>query len=222
MTGTETEDETIQADRAQTFLDWTRINSKALTAGAVIVVIAAAGYWFYMRSREIQAANADKALVTAKQSMQAGNNDLAQSDLQKVYSRYGSTSAGVQAALLLAELNYSAHKYQDGISVLEKVPGSRAASEAEANIRSLEGDGYAQLGKSAEAAKRYDAAADATTFEMEKAFQRAKAARAYQAAGDTAKARAIWASLATDPKGQTMAAEARVRLGELTAEPAKK
>ncbi|HEY4130590.1 MAG TPA: hypothetical protein VGM50_08225, partial [Gemmatimonadaceae bacterium] len=51
------------AERAQTFLDWTRINSKALTAGAAIIVIAAAGFWFYQRSQQIEAANAERALA---------------------------------------------------------------------------------------------------------------------------------------------------------------
>ena len=210
------------ADRAQTFIDWTRINSKAVTAGAVVVIVAALGFWFYDRSRALQAANAEKALMTAKQSMTAGNLALAQSDLQKVYSRYGSTSAGVEAALVLAEIDYDSGKYQDGISMLQKVSGSSAASGSEATIRSLWGDGYAQMGKLTEAAKEYESAADATSYETEKAFQRGKAARAYQAAGDTAKAKQIWSDLINDPKSQSMAAEAHVRLGELTAQIAKK
>src|SRR5437016_7342318 len=92
-----TTDTASTADRAQTFIDWTRINARALTIGATIVLIAAAAYWFYLRSQEIQSANAEKALMNAKQSMSAGNQSLAQSDLQKVYSRYGSTTAGVEA-----------------------------------------------------------------------------------------------------------------------------
>ena len=210
------------ADRAQTFVDWTKVNAKALTIGAAVVVIAAAGFWFYQRSQAITAGNAERALANAKQSLTAGNLQLAQTDLQSVYSRYGSTTAGVEAAMLLAQIDYDAAKYQDGISILEKVAGSGGSAGVEATIRSLEGDGYAQMGKLAEAAKRYESAADATTYETEKAYQRAKAARAYQSAGDTSKARQIWSSLEADPKAQSMVAEARVRLGELTARPEKK
>src|SRR3954465_14962004 len=107
-------------DRAQTFVDWTRINAKLLTTGAVVVAVAAAGYWFYLRSTQIQATNAERALLTAKQSMTAGNLPLAQKDLQNVYAKYGSTSAGVQAAMLLAQIDYDSGKYQDGISLLQK------------------------------------------------------------------------------------------------------
>jgi predicted negative regulator of RcsB-dependent stress response len=209
------------ADRAQTFVDWTRINAKLLTTGAVVVAVAAAGYWFYLRSTQIQAANAERALLTAKQSMTAGNLPLAQKDLQNVYAKYGSTSAGVQAAMLLAQIDFDTGKFQDGISTLDKVAGSSAASGVESTILSLKGDGYAQMKKLPEAAKAYEDAARATAFETERSFQLAKAARAYEAGGNVAKAKEIWTALLHDPKAQTMSSEARVRLGELSAAPAK-
>jgi hypothetical protein len=210
------------ADRAQTFLDWTRINSKYLTAGAVVVVIAAAGFWFWQRQQQIEANNAARALMNAKQSMSAGNLQLAQSDLQTVYNRYGSTSAGVEAAMLLAQMSYDGGKPQDGISRLQKVEGTRAGSAMTATLLSLEGDGYAQMGKLPDAARKYEAAGGATGFEAEKSFYKAKAARTYQTAGDTAKARQIWLALADDPTASSMSSEARVRLGELGTAPAKK
>ena len=209
-------------DRAQTFLDWTRINSRAITIGALTVAVAAGIYAFIARSRAIESENAAKALMNAKQSMSSGNLPLAQSDLQKVFSRYGSTSAGVEAAMLLAQIDYDGGKAQDGLNVLEKAQGSRAASSTQSTLLSLEGDGYAQLHKLADAAKKYDAAAAATNFETERAYLSAKAARTYGDAGDTAKARQIWERLVADPKSKAVVGEARVRLGELTAQVAKK
>src|SRR5262245_4978053 len=217
---TSIESESAAADRAQTFLDWTKINSKALTIGAAIVVLAAGIFWFYQRSQQLQASQAERALLQAKQSMSAGNLQLAQSDLQKVYSKYGSTSAGVEAGMLLSQIDFDSGKYQDGVTRLQQVAGSSAASGNQATILSLQGDGFAQMGKLAEAAKSYQAAADATTLENERAFQQSKAARAFQAANDTAKARQLWTQLLNDPKAQAVAAEARVRLGELAAQPA--
>jgi predicted negative regulator of RcsB-dependent stress response len=221
MTSIRTEEaEETTAARAQTFIDWTRINARFLTIGALVIVAAGGGYWIYLRSRQIEAGNAEKALMSAKQSIGAGNLSLAQSDLQKVYARYGSTAAGVQAAVLLAQVNYDGGKFQDGISLLEKVSGSSAASGIEPTVRSLIGDGYMQMRKAAEGAKEYERAAEASPHETEKAFQMAKAARAYEAAGNAAKAREIWTSLLNDPKNQAMSAEARVRLGELSAQAA--
>jgi predicted negative regulator of RcsB-dependent stress response len=210
------------ADRAQTFLDWTRINSRAITIGALTVAVAAAIYAYMARSRAIESENASKALLNAKQSLSSGNLPLAQSDLQKVFSRYGSTSAGVEAAMVLAQMDFDAGKAQDGLNVLQKAEGSRAAASSRSTILSLEGDGYAQMHKLADASKKYEEAAAATTFETEKAYLMAKAARTYGDAGDTAKARQIWERIVNDPKAKAVVGEARVRLGELTAEVAKK
>lgn len=219
-----TQDATDEAsvDRAQTFLDWTRLNSRWLTVGAVVVAVVAAGYWFYTRSRQIQERNAETALNNARQAMSSGNLPLAQSEFQQLVAKYGSTPAGVQGAMLLAEMDYDAGKAQDGISVLEKVSGSSGASNLQPSVLALEADGYAQSGKLTVAGQRYMAAADATPYKIEKAYYQARAARAYTAGGDTAQARQIWSKLATDPDGQSMAAEARVRLGELTAKVATK
>jgi len=217
MTSIRTEADSSVADRAQTFLDWTRVNSKWVTTGAIVIVAAAAIYWFYQRSRQIEATNAERALNNAKSSMQAGNMPLAQKDLQSVYSKYESTTAGVEAAMLLAQIDYDTGKFQDGISVLDKAIGSSGATGVQSTIRSLQGDGYAQMRKLNDAGKAYEQAAAATSLEMERAFQLAKAARAYGDGGDTAKARAIWTAILDDKTAQSMGAEARVRLGELTA-----
>ena len=218
---TQIQAEKTAADHAQTFIDWTKINSKALTIGGIVVVVAAAIFWFYGRSRQIQESNAQRDLLNAKQSLTSGNMQLAQTDLQNVFSRYGSTEAGVEAAMLLATISYDANKPQDGIAMLEKASGSRAAAMVQPTIKNLEGDGYAQMGKLTDAAKQYESAAAATTFATEKGFYQSKAARAYQAAGDTVKARQLWTALANDPNA-SMISEAKVRLGELTAQTAKR
>src|SRR5690349_13946794 len=123
MTSIRTEADSTVADHAQTFLDWTRINSKWVTAGSLAVVVAAFGYWFFQRSKAIEAVNAERALNNAKSSIQAGNIPLAQKDLQTVYSKYESTTAGVEAAMLLAQIDYDTGKYQDGLAVLDKALG---------------------------------------------------------------------------------------------------
>ncbi len=220
MTGIQAEPQT-SSDRVQDLLDWGRNNSKIWGIAAGVLIVAVGVYLFMGRLRLITNNNAEVALNTAKQSLNSGNLPLAQSDLMKVWSRYGSTPAGVEAAVILAGLDYDSGKAQDGITLLEKAAGSRAASASQSTIRDLEGDGYAQLKKFGDAAKQYEAAAAATSYQTEKAMLRAKAARTYQSAGDTAKAHKMWSDLASDPNTEAVAAEARVRLGELTAQTAK-
>ena len=201
-------------------MDWIQVNSRWLGATAAVIAVAAAGYWFYIRSQQIKTVNAERSLLRAEQSLQSGNAALATSDLQRVVSRYKGTGAGTQAALLLAQADYSAGKYQDGIKVLQSVSGE--AGGAEAALQSLLGDGYSQLNKYTDAAKSYERAAQAAEFDTERSYYRAKAARSYMSAGNTAAARRLWAELSNDEKAQSVAAEARVRMAELDAKRAGK
>ncbi len=201
-------------------MEWVQVNSRLLGGAAAVIAVAAAGYWFYIRSQQIKTINADRSLMQAEQSLQSGNAALASSDLQRVVSRYKGTGAGTEAALLLAQADYNGGKYQDGIKVLEEVSGKAGGSEA--MVQGLMGDGHAQMGRNADAAKAYEKAADASIYENEKAYYRAKAARSYSAAGNAADARRLWTQLSTDAKSQSVAAEARVRLAELDAKRAGK
>ena len=72
------------------------------------------------------------------------------------------------------------------------------------------------------AAAEYEKAADLTDHEIERTNQKARAARAYATAGDSAKARQLWTELSENTKNASIASEAKVRLGELTAKPEKK
>ena len=88
-------------------------------------------------------------------------------------------------------------------------------------VRGLLGDAYAQLDKPADAAAEYERAAGLTSMPNEKAYLLSKAGHAYMAAGKHPEARRIWEGLAADQDSPALAAEARVRLGELVASPAK-
>ena len=90
-----------------------------------------------------------------------------------------------------------------------------------AELPALIAAGYEQLGKPAEAAERYKRAAAAAEFAVDQANLKASAARAYTAAGRADAARELWTELAGDPTS-ALSGEARVRLGELTAQPVKR
>jgi tetratricopeptide (TPR) repeat protein len=202
-----------------TFVDWLQRNTRLIGIGAAIVVVGGAGYWFYLRSGQIKRANAERQLNQAKQSIAAGNQALAQNDLQRVASRYKGTPAGAQAAMLLAQVEYSQGKWADGLRVLDGYTSESASGPNLAAVWSLSGDGQLAQSKTAEAAAAYLKAADATPRAGEKSVYSAKAARAFQAAGNVAEARAIWERLAAD-RDAPVRSEALVRLGELSVRPA--
>jgi tetratricopeptide (TPR) repeat protein len=144
---------------------------------------------------------------------------LAISDLQKVAARYEGTLAGTQASMSLAQALYDQKKFKEGVEALKKAESS-APDDLKASVHVLEADGYEEMKSFEAAAEQYKLAVQATRFPAEKTQYQAAAARAYMAAGKTAEAKAIWSELAKDDTGPE-AAEAKVRLGEVTAQPVK-
>ncbi len=199
--------------------DWVILHKRELTWAVVALAAILGGFWFYSRSQAIKSQRAETAYFQARQSAAAGNLPLAVSDLKKVVARYEGTRAGTQAALSLAQTLYDQKQFKEGLEVLKKVEAN-APTEFRPSIHSLEAAGYEELKDFVAAAEQYKRAAEATEFPVDKAKFEAAAARNYMAAGKTEEARAIWTELAKD-ETRPEAAEARVRLGELTAKPMK-
>ena len=199
-----------------TIMEWIQLRKRELLIATGLLLAIAFGLWFWIRSKEIQTTRAEQSLMAAEQSLQQGNVPLAQADLQRLITRYEGTSAAVRASILLAQVHYDQRQFQQGITALERIAGSRRARAAAPSIQNLIADGYMELGQFSQAAQHYRQAAELTRFESDRATYLSQAARAHAAGGDTAAAIRIWTELAADPQGPT-AAEARVRLGELQA-----
>ena len=200
-------------------LEWAELHSRLLTIIAAAIIVVAGGVWFYQKAHAARARNAANTLAEAQQAFASGNLAFAQSDLEKVVSRYGSTEAGRQAQLMLARVLYDKGQYQQGIAGLQKLVGSDDPIVVPVAYN-LMGNGYEQAGKFADAAAAYRKAADAAKYPAERDSYLANAARALTSAGKTAEAKEIWSKLAADP-ASPVNAEARVRLGELEVHAAK-
>jgi predicted negative regulator of RcsB-dependent stress response len=219
---TPTMDTPVREPKAESFLDWFRINSRIVTIAAVVVAAAVFGFWFYNRSAVLKAESADRKLLAAKQSLGSGNLPLAQSDLKKIADQYPSTSAGAEAGMLLAQVKLEQGDAQGAVTSLKELSAKNASGPYATPVRVLLGDAYSQLGKHAEAAAEYERASLLTTAPNERALLLAKIGRVQWAAGNAAKAREAWEALANQTDNRGLAAEARVRLGELLATSAKK
>jgi predicted negative regulator of RcsB-dependent stress response len=190
--------------------------------GGAVVAAAGVGYWFYTRSAQIKSGRAEQSLLQAKQAVAQGNAALAQNDLQNVVRRYGNTRAGVEAGLVLAELHYGKGEYQKGMDVLRDLLDNSAAEPSLSKIHALIGDGHVQLNKPDEAAGAYKRAADQARFDGSRAFYSARRARLLMAAGKGAEAKKAWEELATAAWAESVAPEARVRVGELDVQQARR
>ena len=206
----------IDDGQSQSALEWLEANQRLLTIAAVVIVLAAGVFWLVQRNRADRAISADKGLETARRDMALGNLQLAQSDLGRLVKDYSGTYSGTEGAMMLAQLSYDQGKFADGMQTLHTALGSAPAPML-FEINDLIGAGSLGLNKPLDAAKSYEAAAAATTYAGERANERSKAASAYRSGGDLAKAKAIWTDLSTDYKNPGIAAEAKVRLGEVEA-----
>jgi hypothetical protein len=198
--------------------DWMLLHKRELTWGLVVVAVIGGGLWFYQRSRTIREQHAESAYYQARRSAAAGNIPLAVSDLQNVATRYEGTRAGTQATLFLAQTLYDQRKFKEGVEELKKAEAKISSSDDFApSVHVLLADGLQELKDFAGAAAQYKLASQATRFPAAKDEYLASAARSYMAAGKAAEAKAIWTELAKDETGP-MAAEARIRLGEVNAQ----
>ena len=134
----------LTADGPEDLLQWLDANRRLLTIAAAVIVVGGGGWWVYNQSRITKETNASKALFLAKQSVNAQNPALAQSDLQKLVARYGGTSSGAEGAMLLAQIDFDQAKYQEGVAVLEGATKA-APQPLESAIHGLLGDGYASM-----------------------------------------------------------------------------
>jgi predicted negative regulator of RcsB-dependent stress response len=197
------------------FVEWLEVHSRELMYASIGLLVIAGGVWFYRQSNERQAESAATALSEAESAITSGNLPLAQSDLEKLIQRYGSTSAGKQAHVLLAQVHYEKGEFQQGIQELQKVTEDKDAYTASA-ATNLAAAGLEQSGKYAEAAAMYQKAAAKAPYKTDHDVYMASAARALTTAGKTDDAKKIWTELAKDDQSPA-SAEARVRLGELDA-----
>lgn len=202
-----------QDDSAESLTEWVQAHARELGIGAIVVAAMIAGTWVVSRSNVSKAAGASKALSEAQRSVTSGNLPLASADLQKLVQRYGSTPAGVQAKLLLAQVLFQQGKVSDGMKVLD---GVGSGGPLQAALHALRAGGLEQTGKTLESAQEYLKASQASELASERESYKADAARAFATAGKKDEALKIWEAIAAD-QSSPLNGEARLRVGELSA-----
>jgi tetratricopeptide (TPR) repeat protein len=200
-------------ESTESALEWVRGHAKQVGIGAMAaatIVVVALLVRSSNRTKEI---NAGRALADAQRSVATDNLPLAAADLQKLSQRYGSTRAGTEAKVLLAQVMLQQGKPAEAVTVLD---GVGAAGPLTASVHALKAAALEQTGKPEQAAAEYVKAGDATPLLPEAESFRADAARAFLKAGKKEEALKIWQRMAADP-GSPLYGEAQLRIGELTA-----
>lgn len=202
------------------FTEFYAKNQKVVLGGAATVAAIVLGYWFWTASAERRSDRAEQAYASAERSVYSGNPQLAKTDLEALVNRYGNTNAGVRGSILLAKQHFQAAKPADAVPVLKKAVDQGAAKPFRTSLYALLGAALEAQNKFDSAATAYQSAADATTLTSEKEVQQAAAARVLAAAGKKDAALALWRAIAAR-ETSPLAGEAKLRIAELSAVPAK-
>ncbi len=194
---------------------WLQANGKLVGIGVAVVAVIGLGIYGVRASDAKKQTNASTALYSAQAVLYQGQTDSARMVLQGVVDRYGGTSSGEQAVLLLAQSHFEAAEFAEGIAILEKAR-SGASATFSASMDVLLAAGYEGQANFAKAAESYASAAKAAGSETERDAHRLAQARSLMRAGSSAEAQALFQELSEKP-GSPYAQEASVRLGELLA-----
>jgi predicted negative regulator of RcsB-dependent stress response len=202
-------------------LDTLSRHKRQITIGGIVVVALAGGVLLWRMSVNQKNDRAMSALTQATNSLYEGNRPLASTELQGVADRYRDTAAGVEAAMVLAQLDFEDGRWADGLKVLDAIKQSSVIASFRAPVDGLVGGANADLKKYDEAIKAYQAATEESEYASTKDIYQADVARILALAGKKDEAMKIWATLATKSESPSVA-EAKIRLGELEAGPAAK
>jgi predicted negative regulator of RcsB-dependent stress response len=202
-------------ERHEALIAWLREHKQATSWGATILLVAAGLFGWKLLSTRQSERIASQNLNSARFALDAKNYALAASELSRITENYSGTRSANEASLLLAQVRLGQGQSQQAIQVLKDfAPG--AAPDYRAQAYGLLGAAYENVAHPKEAAEAYEEASRNARMPFLKAGYLSDAARAWLAAGDTTRAKGAYTEIITKLDSTSTAAEAKVRLGELT------
>ena len=194
---------------------WAKAHQKITSwTGAILLVGAGLFVWTLSTQRRTEEI-ASRDLQGARFAFENQNLPLAASELAKVIANYAETNAAAEARILLANVRLLEKQPQQAVTVLKDfAPGAAQAYRAQAY--GLLGAAYEDMGQPRQAGEAYENGSAAARLDFLKAQMLSDAGRAWTSAGDTTRAVADYRRILTEFAKEGMAAEAKVRLSELT------
>ena len=194
---------------------WIRNHKQVATYLAVGLVVALGLFaWSFLTAKTAER-SAGRQIAQARLALDSKNYPLAASVLSQVVENFSGTHAAQEASILLAQARLAQGQTQQAIEVLQR-SAPKADKYFRAQSYALLGAAYENALRPKESATAYETAAAAALYPFLRGQFLSDAGRAWLAAGDTAKALAVYRTIAEKLDSTTAAGEAKVRLGELT------
>ena len=204
------------SDAGDRAVEWVTQHGRRITIGAAAVVLLGGGVWFTREARVRKENFASRELSQARTAAGAGNFQLAASDLSRIVSTYGSTPAGQEAMVLLANVRMQQGQTALAVAELQEFLSGSPQREFFAPAAGLLGMALEELGDLSRAADAYQQAADAVGYSMIRSQYLIELGRVAWTAGDTARAAAAYVRVIEENEDDLAAVtEAKFRLAEM-------
>ena len=188
---------------------------RQLTIGAVTLFLIGGGVWFTQAAQVRKENFAARELSEARTAADAGNFQLAASDLNRIIGTYGRTPAAQEAIILLANVRLQQGQPALAVAELQDFLNGGPQREFRAPASGLLGSALEEVGDFRGAADAYQQAADAIPYEMIRSQYLLDLGRAASTGGDTARAAAAYERIIEDDADPQAITEAKFRLAEL-------
>ena len=202
-------------DIIERLVAWVKQNQRTTRWAVGLLILIGGSGWFYVAAVQRREAIAARDLEQARLAVASGNPALAASDLGRVAATYRNTSAGQEAAIVLAQVRLLQGQASLAIPDLKAFISSNPDKSYAVSAPALLATALEQVGNPKDAAAEYEAASAAASYNFLKAQHLVDAGRVYWTAGDTTKAAAAYERVVKDYKDQPSAVEARIRLAEM-------
>jgi predicted negative regulator of RcsB-dependent stress response len=202
---------------ADRLLGWLRTNQRLVVGLVSVVVIIAAGIWFFFEYQGRKETAALQALDQARFATRTGNLPLAATDLSRLMDNYRGTTAASEAVILLGQVRLLQGEPTLAVEELRAAIAAGIDPQFEAGAHGLLGTALENIGNLVDAGREYERAAAAAWYDFQRASYLNDAGRAYVEGGDTTNALAAYQRVVDDFGEEPAALEAQVRIGEIEA-----
>jgi len=205
-----------EAPSGDRLVRWIQTERRRFYVAAAVIAVIGGGIWFVKSAATRKERFASLALEQARAAADAGNLQLAVSDLARISSEYSGTTAGAEAAIMLARVRLQLGQADVAITELRAFTSQGSSAEFQFQANALLGTALEQTGQFADASSAYEAAASESRFSMVSHQLILDAARTANLAGDAARATRLYQSvISAEDDDPAAATEAKLRLAEV-------
>jgi TolA-binding protein len=196
---------------------WYEQYARQILIALGVVAVVLLGVWFVRESSKRKEAQATSRLTAALALADRGNLPQAAAELQRVVQTYGGTEAATEAVIALNQVRIASGQGELAVNNLKEFVAKNPPQQYAASAYGLLGSAQENSKRFAEAAQAFEQAAAKAELDYLKASYLVDAGRAYSEAGKSQDAIRAYRAVVEKYPEAPAAAEAQVRLGELTA-----